>query len=170
MRGTFDVLQDVRHDEGHHPVGRPLLDGEVGQPVSQEVLDIEEVGGSGCEDCDVTRPAEPLVSLRAVGGHVEEVAAGAPDHVAVELVEQLVRALEFADPPQLGGDHDGGERIRGELTGPPVHLDVAEAVEGERRLEHVVAAAEDEAIGGLGGSQRSGAQFVVLQAPRRAAA
>ena len=33
-----DVLQDVRHDEAHHPVGCPLLDGEVGQPVPQEAL------------------------------------------------------------------------------------------------------------------------------------
>ncbi len=100
--GRFDVLQDVGHDEGHHPVGCPLLGGEVGQPVAEEVLDVEEVGRGGCEDCDITCPAEPLVALRAVGRHIEEVAAGAPDHVAVELVEQLVGALELADPLQLG--------------------------------------------------------------------
>ena len=84
------------------PVGRSLLRGQVGQPVPEEVLDIEEVGRGGREDCDIARPAEPLVSLRTVGWHVEEVAAGAPDHVAVELVEQLVGALELADALQLG--------------------------------------------------------------------
>ena len=50
-----------------------------------------------------------------------------------------------------------------ELTRPPVDLDVAEAVEGERRLELVLAAAQDEAVGCLGGSQRPGAQLVVLE-------
>ena len=90
MRRTLDVLQDVRHDEAHHPVGCPLLSVEVGQPLPQEGLNIEKVGGGGCEDCYVTSPAEPLIALRAVGRHVEEVAARAPHHVAMELVEQLV--------------------------------------------------------------------------------
>ena len=36
-------------------------------------------------------------------------------------------------------------------------------MEGECWLEHVVAAAENEAVGGLGGSERSRAQFVVLE-------
>ncbi len=90
VRWMFDVLQDVRHDEAHHPVGRPLLGGEVGQPLPEKILDVEEVGGRGCEDCYVTSPAEPLIALRAVGWHVEEVAARPPHHVAMELVEQLV--------------------------------------------------------------------------------
>ena len=72
------------------------------QPVPQEVRDIEEERGGRREDGDVAGPAEPLVALRAVGRHVEEVAAQAPDDVAVQLVEQLVGALELADPPQVG--------------------------------------------------------------------
>src|SRR4249920_936190 len=36
-------------------------------------------------------------------------------------------------------------------------------MEGERRLEHVVAAAENEPVGGLGGSQWPRSQFIVLE-------
>ena len=36
-------------------------------------------------------------------------------------------------------------------------------MEGECRLEYVVAATENEAVGGLGGSQRPRPQFIVLQ-------
>ena len=62
-----------------------------GRPASlEEVLDVEEEGRGRREDGDVTGPAEPLVALRAVGWHVEEVAARPPHHVAMELVEQLV--------------------------------------------------------------------------------
>ena len=75
-------------------------------------LDIEEVGGGGCEDRDVTGPAEPLVSLGAIGRYVEEVAAGTPNHVAVKLVKQLVGALELPDPPQFRGNNNGSEGVR----------------------------------------------------------
>ena len=135
----FFVLQSVRDDEGHHPVGCPLLGGEVDQPVPEEVLDVEEERRGRGEHCDVAGPAEPLVALRAVGGHVEEVAARAPDHVAVQLVEQFVGALELAGPRQLGGDHDSSNAIGGELARPALDLDVAEAVESECRLERVLA-------------------------------
>ena len=63
----FYVLQSVRYDGGHHPVGCPLLGGEVGQPLPEEVLDIEEVCRGWGEDCDIACPAEPLVWLQSVG-------------------------------------------------------------------------------------------------------
>src|SRR3712207_6112259 len=67
-----DVLEDIGDDEAHHPVGRLLLGGEVPQPVTQEVVHVEQKG-SGRRECrDVASPAEALVALRAVGGHVEE--------------------------------------------------------------------------------------------------
>ena len=74
MRRTIDVLQNIRYDEGHHPVGCPLLGGEVRQPLPQKVANIEEVRGGGGEDCYVTSPAEPLITLWAIGGNIEEVA------------------------------------------------------------------------------------------------
>ena len=145
------------------PVGRRLLGGQIAQPVAQEAVDVEEVRGGGREGGDVTGPAEPLVALGAVGGNVEEVAARAPDHVAVQLVEQLVGTLELSGPAQIGGDDDGAQIIGGQIAGPALDLDVAEAVEREGRLEEVAVTAQDEPIRRRGSAQRPHAEFVVLE-------
>ena len=68
-----------------------------------------------------------------------------------------VRALEFADPRQLRGNDNRGKCALSLSKGlsaarPPIHLDIAKAVEGERRLEHIITAAEDEAIRSFGGA------------------
>jgi len=86
----FDVLQDVRYNERHHPICARLFGGDIDEPIAKEVLDIEQVRGRRCEDSDVSCPTQPLISLRAIRWHVQEVPAGTPNHVAVELVEQLV--------------------------------------------------------------------------------
>jgi hypothetical protein len=55
------------------------------------------------------------------------------------------------------------DRVRGELARKAGHLDISEAVEGERGLEHVVAATQDEPVGRLRRSQRSHAELAVLE-------
>ena len=147
----------------HHAVGRALLGVEITEPVAEESVGIEEEGGGRREDRDVTGPAQPLVALRAVGRHVEEVAALAPDHIAVQLIEHRVGALELADPLQVGGDDDGDQGVRGQLAGPSGDLGVAEAVEREGRLEEVLPAAQDQLVGGLRAAQRADAELAVLQ-------
>ena len=105
-------LEHVRDDEGHEAVGVLLLDVEVDQPVGQEVGDVVEVRRRRGEHREVAGPAEPLVALRAVGRYVEEVAAQPPHHVAVQLGEQRVGALEGAGAAQVGVDDDRLERGR----------------------------------------------------------
>src|SRR3954449_2331326 len=51
----------------------------------------------------------------------------------------------------------------GQLAGEAGDLGVAEAVECEGRFKGVVSAGQDEGVGGLGGPQRAGAQFVVFE-------
>ena len=97
---------------GTMPSACPLLGGEVDQPVPQERRRRRTGRRRWREGGDVAGPAEPLVALRAVGRDVEEVAPQAPDDVAVQLVEQLVGALELAGPAQVGVDDDGLERRR----------------------------------------------------------
>ena len=129
----------------------------------EEVGDVELVGGGGGVGGDVAGPAEPLVALRAVGGDVEEVALLAPDGVGDELVDARVGAFEPAGPGHGGVHDDRFEVVCGELAGEAGDLGVPEAVEGEGGLEDVVAAGQDEGVGGCGGAQRPGAELVVLQ-------
>ena len=55
-------------------------------------------------------PVQPSRSSRCGQsvGTSRKLPRSAPDDVAVQLVEQLVGALELADALQLGGNHDSG--------------------------------------------------------------
>ena len=163
LRRVVDVLQHVGDDERHHAVGVPLLEVQIQQPVAEEALGVEQVDRGRRERRQVTGPAQPLVALGAVGRHVDEVPPGTPDHIAVQPVEQVVGALEGADPLEVGGDHHGRQIVGGQVPGPTVDLQVTEPVEGEGRLEDVLAPAQGEPVGGLGRAQRARAQLVVLE-------
>ena len=117
-------------------------------------------------------PVQPSRSSRCGQsvGTSRKLPRSAPHHVAVELVEQLVGALERADP-RAGRSARRRPRasVGGELARPAVDLDVAEAVEGERRLEDVLATAEDEAVGRLARRAAAGCPARRARAPRRAA-
>src|SRR5215207_1112150 len=168
MLGTIEVLQHVRHNRRHAAICRLLFCSKVLEPVPKEIVHIEKASGSGCENSDVTRPAETFVTLRTIGGHVEEIPAEAPHDIAVQLVDQLVGAFELAGAPQLRMNHHGSQCALSLSKGvsaswPAIHLDITETVEGECWLEYVVVAAENEAVGGFGGSEWSRAQFVVFE-------
>jgi hypothetical protein len=123
--GTEDVGDDMRHTPAFI-----LLRGEIGQPRRQESGGVvEEVRGRG-EGLDVAGPTEAFVSLRAVGGNVDEVAAHAPDDVVVELIEQLVGRAEPSSPFQVASDHDCLD-VFGAEPAESRHVDIAEAVKRE---------------------------------------
>src|SRR5699024_6077080 len=81
-------------DEPRHCSVLALLVGQVGQPGGEHARTVEEESGRGREDLDVPGPPQTLVTLRAVGRQVEEVAACAPHDVLVQTVEQGIGALE----------------------------------------------------------------------------
>ena len=63
-------------------------------PVFIEGGDIAVVGRGAREDLGVAHPAQALIALRAVGRDAHEVAALAPDDVALKLVDHRVGAGE----------------------------------------------------------------------------
>src|SRR5213079_933001 len=82
---------------GNHPrdtAAWVLIGRYIGQPLREETRDIHVERGRPREHLGISCPSEPLVALRAVGGHVEKVAALPPDDVVLELVEQRVRGYE----------------------------------------------------------------------------
>src|ERR1700683_257400 len=65
--------------------------------------------------------------------------------------------------PQVGVDDDRLKCARGQLTRPAGYLGVTEAVEGLGGLEVVLAAGQDEPVGGLGAAQRPHTALAVLE-------
>ena len=97
---------------------------------------VEVVGGRADEELGVARPAQPLVALRAVGGHLQIVALLAPDDVVLKLVDQRAGALELARAVAWSVCTTMPVTAsQGRLFRQAAHLHVAEAVEGEARFE-----------------------------------
>ena len=129
------------HDVGHAPV-RELVGGHVPQPLREEAGHVHVEGGGAREDLGVARPAQALVALRAVGGHVEEVALLAPDDVVLELVDERASRSRTRSPaPCRSGRRRRSGASGVSSPGIAVHRHVAEAEEGEVRLEGLRAAA-----------------------------
>ena len=161
-----DVLQDIRHHVRNDAALVLLLGRHVAKPVPEEVLDVEEVGTGRREDGDVARPPQSLVALRAVRGQVDEVAERAVDDVLVESIQEGLRTRERPGAAQTRTDPHGFDTPSAhgvQPAGPAVDLDVAEPVERESRLEHVVAAGQDEPVGGTGRAEGTDADLTVLE-------
>ena len=96
--GSARRVRRVRsEDVGNHPgqaAARVLIGGEICQPLRKESGDVHVERRGWREDLRVAGPAEPLIPLRAIGGHVEEVAALPPDDVLLQPVQQRVRCFE----------------------------------------------------------------------------
>jgi hypothetical protein len=143
------VLQHVWDDVGHESVDAVLgLGGDVEQPLVEEVGDVVLVGGGGGIDGDVAGPAEPFVALGTVGRDVEEVALLTPDRVADQLVDTAVGAREPPGAGHLRVHDDGFQVVGGQLAWKSADLGVAETVKGQRGLELVLAAGQDERVRG----------------------
>ena len=65
---------------GHAAVA-PLVGGEIAKPLFKEALNIEIEARRADKHLRVARPAEALVSLRAIARNIEEIAFLAPYYV-----------------------------------------------------------------------------------------
>ena len=174
------LVQRPRHDHARIPPGRRTSPGHVEprrniterprrvlgvghviEPLVEERRDVPVVAGGAGEHLGIAQPAEPLVALRAVGRHADEVAPLAPVDVAEQLVEPRFRALERAGGRDVGVRDPGHDVVRAGLARIAVKLRVPEAVQREARLERRRAAGAAELVGLPGGTQVVGVQGAV---------
>ena len=137
-RGSREVCRVAAQRIRDHPrdaAARTLIAGDIAEPLREETGDVHvERGGAG-EDLRVARPSQTLVALRAVGGHVEEVAALTPHDVVLQLIQQRVGRDELTRLIQVGRHRNPGDRPRVRSLRKALHRHVAEAMEREVRLE-----------------------------------
>src|SRR3546814_8526228 len=77
----------LRHDDRIGTV-RPLRGARFDQEAADEGINLHIERGGIEEDLDVAHPAHPLVALRTIGRHREEVRALAPFGILPDLLEQ----------------------------------------------------------------------------------
>ena len=106
---------------------------QVLQPFAEEIPDIVVKSRGADEDLRVAGPTETLVALRTIGGDVEEVAAQTPTDVAIEVVEQRVRAAELSGRSHVRVQDEGSQQLGGRCLAQARDLDIAESVESKPR-------------------------------------
>src|SRR5271157_4892040 len=99
----------VGRDHGDAAVGL-LGIGDIGHPVGVEGRDVEHVGLAATHLGAVAEPALALVALRAIGGNAAIVAADAPEHVVVDLIQHAAGAGEIGDGLHVVVHHAAFER------------------------------------------------------------
>ena len=81
----------------------PVMD--VSQPLGIEGVVVEYVGFAVATHRAVTKPAKPLIPLRAVGRHTAIIAPDSPESVVVDLVDHGVGGLEMSRDSHLVVHH-----------------------------------------------------------------
>ena len=157
------AADEQRGDIRHLAVEALLFLQKVSDILRIERAAIHVVVRRGAERLRVARPAHALVALRAVGRHVEEVIALAPDRVQVQAVDLLVCGRDLAGLLEVGikrphlNIRDAGEVCHaGEF-------DVAEAVEGRNRSNKGFFARRNIAVFGKRSAQVIAVEAVILQ-------
>ena len=122
-----------------------LLKAKVGEPLLEEFTNVIVYSGGAAEHLRVSRPAETLVSLRAVRGNVKIVRLLSPDNVMVKLIYLRISADEVSRSLHIRVDNNGAEAVGVDLReGILVKSYIAEALEGEFGKEEVLLSAEHE--------------------------
>ena len=127
-----------------HTAVASLVGGEVAKPLFKEALNIEIEARRADKHLRVTRPAEALVSLRAVGRDIEGIALLTPDYIFEKLVHRLVRALEITRAADIRVYNYRREILFFYLIRPVLKADISKAEEGERAFIYVLLAVANE--------------------------
>ena len=131
-------------------IGSNIRNGSVGmlgvlaqgcQPLGEEGVDVEVVGGGGDEEFSISCPPCTFVALRAVRRNVEVVRFLSPDNIVVELVQDGTGALEGSRPFHGSVDNHACYHGRFRFLREAPDLDIAESMEGGKRFERLLACA-----------------------------
>jgi len=87
----------------------PMIRRDVAEPLREEPRHIHVECRRSREHLRVAGPPEPLVALRAIGGHADEVPLLSPHDVVIELIEHRIRRRERAGARHVGVHDDAGD-------------------------------------------------------------
>src|SRR5262245_20156715 len=118
-----------------------LIGSDILEPLREEACHVHVERGGPREDLSIARPAEPLVTLRAVSRNIEKVALLPPDDVVLQLIDQRARRLKLAAASHVGVDGDTGQALGSQIAGIAFNLHKAEALKSEVRLKDLGPAA-----------------------------
>ncbi len=152
-----------RNNHRHHPAAFCLFESTIIAEFGKERAGIHVETSRAREHLCVPSPTQALITLRAIGGDIQEVAFLAPESILEQPVYLLVGRLDIADDVHLRIDHAAGEVVSVHLTGPSGHFDIPEPIEGEIRLDDGFPTIGNIGIFGLGRTQVIPVEVTALQ-------
>ena len=141
--GGIRLVADVRYIVGHGPAQCLLFVHQVLLELVEEGPGIHVIAGCRRKDLRIARPAQALIALGAVGGHVQEIGLESPDRIFVQPVDLRVAGTDAAGPVHVGIQHAAAEHLFPELSGPARHAHIAETEKGKMRPHAALYAVRD---------------------------
>ena len=86
---TYQAIE-IGDNIGHTTI-LGLIQRQILEPLTEEVLHVAVERCRAEEHLRITRPSQTLISLRAVGRHIQEVTRQTPLYITLELVYLVVR-------------------------------------------------------------------------------
>jgi hypothetical protein len=108
--------QDIWHDM-RHTAAWQLVRAQIAQPFGEEAGGVHIEASGTDKDLGVAGPTQALVTLRAVGGHVDKVAFLTPNDIVLQLVDERARAFKGTGWRRVRMKHDAREVLGHRLTG-----------------------------------------------------
>ena len=124
------ALLDAGHHVGHAALQDALLGAHIPEVFPIESGHVQALAGGGRDGLRVARPAQALVPLGAVAGHVQKIVLHAPEGVLEEPVHRGAAGVQRYDLGHGTAQMHGGEVLRpdGMIA---VHFHIAKAKERE---------------------------------------
>ena len=131
------IADEIGHHHRNHTAGKLLFLLHVEQVLAVEGIGVHVERGGGTKYLRVTRPTHAFVTLRAIRGHIEEIALLTPHRVGDEPVHLLVGGLEPTGTIHVRIDHAAREVVHGGHSRPTDHLHETEAIVREMRAQRM---------------------------------
>ena len=112
-----------------------LIGNQVIEPFVEKSGHLVVVRSSARKSLCITRPAQALIALGAIGRYIQEIALLTPVDVALQLIEQRVGTSKFPGFLHVAVDHHGGEVVGVQNARIVGDFDVAKAHEGKMRFK-----------------------------------
>ena len=120
---------------GHLAVQSQLLLVHIVEVFCVEAVGILQIRCRWAENLGIPRPSHPLVTLRAVGGHVQKIPLEAPADVGEESVDQRMPRLHFAPCGNIAVKSQPGEVLRLQILNS-LYFHITVSVISKVRAQH----------------------------------
>src|ERR1700722_12190920 len=127
---TVTAAEHIRYNEWN-TAAVELIGCKILEPLAEKSVDVHVERGRGCEHLRIAGPTQPLVALRTIGRHVEEIPLLSPLNIVLQLIDQRFGCRKAAAHGHVRVQSDSRDAVARQFSGVTAHRDIAEALVSE---------------------------------------